>query len=123
MEEAVTVTLRALDLFCAAGGASMGLSMAGFDVTGVDIEPQPNYPFTFIHADALDVDLSDYDFIWASPPCQAFTAYKRRPGHVAPRDNLIPATRQLLESTSALWVLARSCGIRFNCAARRSGWT
>ncbi len=82
MEEAVTVTLRALDLFCAAGGASMGLSMAGFD------------------------------FIWASPPCQAITAYKRRPDHVAPRDNLIPATRQRLESTSALWVIENIPGAR-----------
>lgn len=90
--------LRALDLFCCAGGASMGLHRAGFDVTGVDVEPQPDYPFRFVQADALTHSLDGYDFIWASPPCQAFTAYKRRPGHVRERPNLIPAMRERLES-------------------------
>lgn len=67
----------------------MGLHRAGFNVTGVDIELQPRYPFEFIRHDAFhvaEVPLQQFDLIWASPPCQGRTAYKRRPNHVAPVD-------------------------------------
>lgn len=91
--------MKALDLFCKAGGAAMGLHRAGFEVIGIDIEPQPNYPFAFIQADALNppVDLSKFDFIWASPPCQAYTigaSAREAKGAVYPR--LIERTREML---------------------------
>lgn len=60
-----------LDLFCGAGGCSEGYYRAGFEVTGVDIHDQPNYPFRFVHADAICSNfLHNYDAIHASPECQ-----------------------------------------------------
>lgn len=102
--------MRALDLFCGAGGASRGLADAGFDVTGVDIEPQPNYPFDFTRCDALEAKFDGVDFVWASPPCQAFTAYKRRAGHVRPRANLIPAVRERLRAVGIPYVIENVLG-------------
>lgn len=106
---------RLLDLFCGAGGASRGYHDAGFAVVGVDINPQPNYPYEFHQADALEVLagacstwsawLDDsFDTIHASPPCQAFTAY-RRTGRVGDYPDLIAETRELLDATRLPWVM------------------
>ncbi len=100
--------MRALDLFCKAGGASSGLVRAGFVVTGVDLEEQPNYPFSFIRADVVTLAtnmLQEFDLVWASPPCQGFTAYKRRKNHVRPRANLIPAVREMLKASGVPYII------------------
>lgn len=88
---------RALDLFCCAGGATKGLQMAGYHVTGVDIKRSPRYcGDDFVLGDALEVDLDGYDLIWASPPCQRYsesTPMWNRENH----PDLLPKVRERLE--------------------------
>lgn len=96
--------LRALDLFCCAGGASMGLHQAGFDVVGVDIVRRDRYPFEFIQGDALTFPLDGFDFLWASPPCQGYTAMRHAPGAKgAPL--LIDAVRARFQATQVPWCI------------------
>ncbi|MFJ4328214.1 SAM-dependent methyltransferase [Streptomyces tricolor] len=95
-----------LDLYCCQGGAAKGYADAGFDVTGVDIAPQPRYPFTFVQADAVTFVLehgAGFDFIHASPPCQHDSECQRIRGNAHP--DLIAPTRTALESTGRPWVL------------------
>ena len=74
--------MKALDLFCGAGGATKGLQRAGFHVTGVDNNAMPRYcGDRFIQTNVLNLtttDLRMFDFIWASPPCQKFCALATR---------------------------------------------
>lgn len=89
---------KALDLFSCAGGAAMGLHRAGFDVVGVDIDPQPRYPFAFHQADALTFPLDGFDFIWASPPCQQFCALATREDLSGYPDLIDPIRQRLLSA-------------------------
>ncbi|MER7146944.1 DNA cytosine methyltransferase [Streptomyces xanthochromogenes] len=98
--------MRVLDLFSCQGGAAMGYHHAGFEVTGIDIAPQPRYPFTFIQADAVSFVRehgADFDFIHASPPCQLDTDCQRLRGNDHP--DLIGPTRTVLEATGRPWVM------------------
>jgi DNA (cytosine-5)-methyltransferase 1 len=93
-----------LDLFCGAGGAAMGYHRAGFDVIGVDIKPQPRYPFEFVQADAMTYPLDGHDAIHASPPCQAYSVLRRaNPGADYPE--LIAPTRERLIAAGVPWVI------------------
>lgn len=95
--------MKLLDLFCGAGGCSVGYARAGFEVVGVDIEPHPSYPFEFVNADArqvlADVDfLRSFDVLAGSPPCQELTRARHlrdaQGGSVKEHGvNLIPETR------------------------------
>lgn len=100
---------RLLDLFCGAGGAAMGYHRAGWEVVGVDIKPQPHYPFEFVRRDALELlgttkHAQRFDAIHASPPCQFATAL-RSLHQQKEYLNLIPPTRELLEVTGLPFVI------------------
>ena len=98
--------MKALDLFCKAGGTSMGLHRAGFDVTGVDIEPQPRYPFEFVQGDALEYVAQNghkYDLIVAGPPCQLYsiTASLSKGGY----PDLVGPTREALQAIGKPYII------------------
>ena len=91
---------RLLDLFCGAGGAGMGYHRAGFDVVGVDIAPQPHYPFEFVQVDVMELPLAgllDYDAIHASPPCHDHSTVTGR----NPKAQGVKGTGWMLEATIA----------------------
>jgi len=119
----------------------MGYSRAGFDVVGVDIEPQPRFPFQFAQGDALgwlrqivmDGEC-EVDVIHASPPCQAYSVAaqsQRNRGKEYP--DLLGPTRDLLEQTGLPWVIENVpgapmrkdfvlCGCQFGLDLRRERW-
>jgi DNA (cytosine-5)-methyltransferase 1 len=126
--------VKLLDLFCGAGGASMGYHRAGFDVTGVDIEGHPDYPFKIIEADAMtvlaDVDFLDgFDVITASPPCPRYsvaTPAANRGNH----PDLVGPVRDALRAWGGTYVIENVpgsplvdplilCGSMFGLGVRR----
>lgn len=110
--------MRLLDLFCGAGGAAVGYHQAGFtDIVGVDINPQPKYPFEFVQDDATRCDegsnfyLKGFDLIHASPPCQENTPMLNRWGKDSARwPNLIPQVRRMLETSGVPYVIENVAG-------------
>lgn len=96
------------DLFCGAGGAARGLQQAGFRVVGFDIKPQPRYAGDEFHQqDALMVDLSRFDAVWASPPCQAYSTVSGRSRKAGSRDypDLVEPVRRKLAATSLPYII------------------
>ncbi len=93
----------------------MGYHRAGFDdITGIDNKPQKRYPFKFIQADALEYLAEhghEYDFIHASPPCQAYSiaALSRRNQGVV-YDDLIGPVRTMLNKSGKHWIIENVVG-------------
>ncbi len=126
---------RILDLFSGAGGCARGYQQAGFEVTGVDLYPQPRYAGDhFILGDALEylatADLTGFDAIHASPPCQAYAGVTAWRGNRDDHPDLLAATRTALEATGLPWVIENVpeapirpdlllCGSQFGLAVKR----
>jgi DNA (cytosine-5)-methyltransferase 1 len=122
---------RLLDLFSGAGGCSAGYAQAGFEVVGVDIEPQPHYPFEFHQADAFTFPLDGFDVIHASPPCQAYSKLHAFQDKIYPA--LLPLVRKRLQEAGNLYVIENVigapieqgvllCGSMFSLRVLRHRW-
>lgn len=124
-----------LDLFCGAGGASMGYSQAGFEVVGVDIAKQKRYPFRFIQADAMEIledeaFIRQFDLVHASPPCQRYSSMTRRWGTEDNHPDLVGPVRERLQDIDVAFVIENVpgaplidpvvlCGSMFKLGVRR----
>jgi DNA (cytosine-5)-methyltransferase 1 len=127
---------RLLDTFCKAGGCSVGYQRAGFDVTGVDIEPQPRYPYDFFQADALEYIYAhgnEYDVIHASPPCQAYSMSQNMHASGKNHPDLVGTVRNVLLASGRPWVIENVngsplghsvmlCGLSFGLRVIRHRW-
>jgi DNA (cytosine-5)-methyltransferase 1 len=123
--------MRLLDLFCGAGGCSVGYARAGFDVVGVDINPQPHYPFEFHQADAMTYPLDGFDALHASPPCQDHILGGLQSNHGT--GWMLAEIRRRLEERGRPWVIENVpgapmrpdyvlCGSHFGLPVRRHRW-
>lgn len=110
---------KVLDLFCSAGGAGYGYHLAGFDVVGVDIVEQKNYPFPFVKADALEylktVDLAQFSVIHSSPVCKAYTNCNLSPREKHPMQ--IANVRRALEVTGKPYIIENVLGAKHHMKA------
>jgi DNA (cytosine-5)-methyltransferase 1 len=139
-----------IDFFCCGGGASVGFERAGFDVLGIDNEPQPHYPFEFMQMSALDaldilnsggkiefdtgrvIDADDVAAYVGSPPCKVHTSLKFFSG--AHHLDLIPDTRQRFRASGKPYIIenvpgaplidpVQLCGLVFGLGAECiDGW-
>jgi DNA (cytosine-5)-methyltransferase 1 len=82
-------------------------------IVGVDINPQPRYPFSFVQADAMTYPLDGFDFIHASPPCQAYTTMRVMP-NAGVHPELVGPTRVRLQATGLPWVMENVPGAPLN---------
>lgn len=101
---------RLLDLFCGAGGCSVGYHRAGCDVTGVDIEQHDDYPYELIVADAMDVltdrsFLDRFDIAHASPPCPRYSSSTRASKTWQNHPDLVAPVREALREWGGTWVI------------------
>jgi DNA (cytosine-5)-methyltransferase 1 len=127
---------KLLDLFCGAGGASMGYARAGFEVIGMDIKHGKRYPFEYIRKDVMELrpeDLDQYDVIHASPPCQTFSAtrhLRNAQGKGTTKKDLLAQVRSLLVVSGKPYVIenvkgaplidaVQVCGSAFGLKVRR----
>lgn len=103
-----------IDLFCKAGGAAKGYHDAGFDVVGVDWNPQPNYPYPFHRADVWSLTPRFFigaDAVHASPECQGYTLLRHAKGAKG-RPREIARIRAMLQGLGLPYVIENVMGAK-----------
>jgi DNA (cytosine-5)-methyltransferase 1 len=122
-----------LDACCGAGGAALGYHLAGYEVVGVDIAPQPRYPFSFVQADAIEYVADhghEYDLVHGSWPCEHYARVTRWRGSPDNHPDLLAAGREVMQATGRPWVIENVpeaplrhdyllCGTQFGLNVRR----
>jgi DNA (cytosine-5)-methyltransferase 1 len=106
--------MKLLDLYCGGGGAALGYAAAGFEITGVDIKFQTNYPFNQVTADVMDLrikDLQRFDVIHASPPCQGYSHHTSVRTANA-KTKLIAETREMLKQSGKPYIIENVVGAK-----------
>lgn len=139
-----------IDFYCCGGGASEGFHRAGFDVLGIDNEPQPRYRFEFARMSALDaldilngggkiefdtgrlIGAEDVAAYVGSPPCKVHTSLK--PFSASHHIDLIPDTRERFRASGKPYIIenvpgaplidpVQLCGTAFGLGAQCiDGW-
>ncbi len=106
--------LKLLDACCGVGGATRGYMNSGFHVTGVDINPQPDYcGDIFIQGDAIEYIREygyQYDFIHVSWPCQAYSTLTKGTNYGLKYPDLIQLGRQVMRESGRPWVIENVAG-------------
>jgi DNA (cytosine-5)-methyltransferase 1 len=115
--------VRILDLFSGAGGAAHGYHLAFPDaeIVGVDINPQPRYPFEFVQGDAMTYPLDGFDLIHASPPCQRYSDLAKRNGNADKWPDLVAPIRARLRGVGTHYVIENVEGAPLRTATRLCG--
>jgi len=115
-------TFTAIDLFCGAGGLTLGLKRAGFDVVvGVEIDPKiaktyaANHPTTkLLMRDVREVTgkelldlagLKEVDLVAGCPPCQGFSKLTDKYHRKDERNDLVLEMARLIEEISPKMVM------------------
>ena len=95
----------------------MGYSRAGFEVVGVDLDPQPHYPFEFYQADAFEYlaeHWQEFDCIHGSPVCKGYSVMNNLPWF---KDKVYPLQilplREALNAIGKPYVIENVMGARW----------
>lgn len=126
--------LVAVDLFAGAGGLSLGLAAAGFEIkAAVELDGDAAATFRRYHPDAkvhegdiASADYSDYtglDLVAGGPPCQPFSVGGKRLAEGDPRNGFPQFIRAVREMQPRAFLLENVAGVLATSKRPYFDWT